>query len=146
MMVEIGGEVYCHGRNENGKMWKIGIDNPNREVEGEALQAVVELDNRALATSGNHRNYYEIDGKKYSHTINPRTGYPVRHSLLSASIFAKDCMTADAYATACMVMGIDSAIAMLSEDKSMDGYFVYSDEDGNIKTYTTEGIKNFISE
>lgn len=146
MMVEIGGEVYCFGRNRNGNMWKIGIDNPNKDVSGDNLQAVVHLDNMALATSGNYRNYYVKDGKKYSHTINPRTGYPVQHNLLSASIFAKDCMTADAYATACMVMGLDSAVSLLSKDKSLEGYFIYHDEDGNVKTYTTEGIKNFISE
>lgn len=146
MMVEIGGEVYCSGRNENGKMWRIGIDNPNKEAGGEALQAVIELDDMALATSGNYRNYYEIDGKKFSHTIDPKTGYPVQHNLLSASIFAKDCMTADGYATACMVLGLDRAVALLAKDKSLEGYFVYSDEDGSIKTYTTEGIKNYILE
>ncbi len=146
MMVEIGGEVYCYGRNENGKMWKIGINNPGEEVGDKKLQAVVQLDDRALATSGNYQNYYEVDGKKYSHTINPRTGYPVQHHLLSASIFAKDCMTADAYATACMVIGIDGAIDLLSRDQTLDGYLVYSDEAGTIKTFTTDGIKNFISE
>lgn len=146
MMVEIGGEVYCHGRNENGKMWKIGIENPNFQEEGDRLLATVKLDNMALATSGNYRNFYEVDGKKYSHTINPKTGYNVQHSLLSASIFAKNCMTADAYATACMVMGFEKSKALLTEDENLEGYFVYSDEAGNIKTYMTDGIKNFISE
>lgn len=146
MMVEIGGEVYCDGRNENGKMWKIGINNPQNEVTTGELQAIVQLDDRALATSGNYLNYYEKDGKKYSHTISPKTGYPVEHNLLSASIFAKDCMTADAFATACMVMGTDRAISLLSKSEYLEGYLIYSDEEGNIQTFTTEGIKNFISE
>lgn len=146
MMVEIGGEVYCHGRNEDAKMWKIGIENPNAKEGGERLQAAVKLDGKALATSGNYNNYYEKDGKKYSHTIDPKTGSPVQHSLLSASIFAKDCMTADAYATACMVMGLEKAKALIEKNKSLDAYLVYSDEKGNIQTYTTEGIRNYISD
>lgn len=146
MMVEIGGEVYCHGRSEDGKMWKIGIESPSAQEGGEKLLATVKLNNMALATSGNYRNFYEVDGKKYSHTINPTTGYNVQHNLLSASIFAKDCMTADAYATACMVMGLEKSKALLNKNENLEGYFVYSDESGNIKTHMTRGIKNFISE
>ena len=146
MMVEIGGEVVCYGRNQNGNMWKIGIDNPLADEGGEALQATVNLKNRAIATSGNYRNYYEKNGKKYSHTIDPKTGYPVEHTLLSASVFADNCMTADAYATAFMVMGLDRAKVLLEKDATLDAYLVYSDDGGNVKTYVTEGIKNFISE
>lgn len=145
MMVEIGGEIYCSGKNENGAIWLIGIDNPEAENGANKIRATVKLNDMALATSGNYRNYYEKDGVKYAHTISPRTGYPVRHSLLSASVFAEDCMTADAYATAFMVMGIKKAKRILQKEKELEAYLIYHDENGNIKTFTTDGISSSIS-
>ncbi|GAP68783.1 thiamine biosynthesis lipoprotein ApbE [Bacteroidales bacterium 6E] len=110
-MVEIGGEVVAKGRNAKGLDWKIGISKPDETglLTSEELQAIVKLPDHALATSGNYRNFYVEDGKKYAHTINPATGYPVQHSLLSATVLANDCMTADAFATAFMVMGLEKS-------------------------------------
>ncbi len=142
-MVEIGGEIMCKGINAEGSLWRIGIDNPNMEQERDRpLQAIVRLDNRALATSGNYRNYYVVDGKKYSHTISPVTGKPVQHNLLSASVFAEDCMTADAYATAFMVMGTEKAIDV-AQKWGLDIYLIYGDGQGGFKTYTSPGITGY---
>lgn len=141
LFVEIGGEIYCRGLNEQGKRWRVGVNNPSLDAaKQEQAQAIVALHNRAIATSGNYRNYYEEDGIRYSHTIDPATGYPVRHSLLSASVFAPDCMTADAYATAFMVMGHEKAIRIDEREKDIEIYLIYSDEAGNLKTYTSPGL------
>ena len=106
-MVEVGGELKVKGENANGKNWRIGIDKPSPEIdENNRFQTVVELHNVALATSGNYRNFYLEDGRKYSHTIDPETGYPVKHKLLSVTVITEDCMLADAFATAFMVMGV----------------------------------------
>lgn len=141
-MIEVGGEVLCKGKNQEGKYWSIGINNPQYEQKGgDVLQAIVQLNNKALATSGNYRNYYEQDGKKYAHTIDPKTGYPVQHSLLSVTVFAKDCITADAYATVFMVIGREKAIEFLNKDEELDAFFVYADDQGKLQTYTTDGIK-----
>lgn len=145
-MVEIGGEVRCKGKNNKGSIWLIGIDNPKYSEDGKSLQATVKLDNMSLATSGNYRNFYVKDGIKYAHTINPKTGFPVSHSLLSASVFADDCMTADAYATAFMVAGKQKAIEM-SEKTGLLTYLIYSDsESGEIRTYMSDGLKALIVE
>src|SRR5690606_24909562 len=97
MLVEIGGELVAKGVNDKGEIWRVGINRPDEEDMTNELFSIVALDNKALATSGNYRNYYEIDSVRYSHTIDPRTGYPVQHGLLSATVVAADCMTADAY-------------------------------------------------
>lgn len=144
-MIEIGGEVLCKGKNAEGKYWTIGINNPEYEQKGgDMLQAIVQMNNRALATSGNYRNYYEQDGKKYAHTIDPKTGYPVQHSLLSVSVFAEDCISADAYATVFMVIGREKAMEFTRKNNKLDAFFVYADESGKLQTYTTEGIKPYI--
>ncbi len=146
MMVEIGGEMVCLGRNQEDQIWRIGIDRPSGGEGTRPLQAVVALSNRALATSGNYRNYYEKDGKKFSHTIDPKTGYPVDHTLLSASVFAPDCMTADAFATAFMVLGLERAKAMLKEENDLEAYLMYSDDNGEVHTFISEGMREFIEE
>ena len=134
-MVEIGGEVVTKGRNPKGHPWQIGISRPveNRNTVTEDVQKVLSLENSALATSGNYRNYYERDGKKYAHSIDPRTGYPVQHSLLSATVIANDCATADAYATAFMVMGLDSARQIIKEHQGIKAYLIYADENGALQ-------------
>ncbi|MFT7364490.1 MAG: thiamine biosynthesis lipoprotein, partial [Algoriphagus sp.] len=104
-LIEIGGELVARGVNEKGELWKVGINRPDESASASDLYSIIALENRGMATSGNYRNYYVRDSVKISHTINPATGYPVNHSLLSATVLAKDCMTADAYATALMVMG-----------------------------------------
>ena len=140
-MVEIGGEVAVRGRNPKGLLWGIGIDKPVEELsfQGRQLQTVVRLRDAAMATSGNYRNYYVKDGKKYAHTIDPKTGYPVQHSLLSASVIAPDCMTADAYATAFMVMGLEKAIEKVENDPALEAFFIYSDEEGNTRPGPPQG-------
>lgn len=147
-MVEIGGEVMCRGLNSRGLPWQIGIDKPaddpaNLEHE---LQTIVGISGVGLATSGNYRQFYYKDGKKYAHTINPRTGYPVNHNLLSATVIAPTCMQADAFATAFMVLGVDSSLILCNQVPDMECYLIYADETGNYQVKYTEGFKKYITE
>jgi thiamine biosynthesis lipoprotein len=146
-LVEVGGEVRTVG-DKNGKGWRVGIDTPadGNYVPGAELQATVRLDNSALATSGNYRKFYIENGVKYSHTIDPRTGYPVRHTLLSASVIAREAAVADAWATACMVAGKDDAILFIEENDFLEGYLIYSDENGGMKSWVSDGLKRLIEE
>lgn len=134
-MVEIGGEVVTKGRNPKGHPWQIGINRPVDSGNSTAseIQTVLSLENSALATSGNYHNYYERDGKKYAHTIDPRTGRPVQHSLLSATVIARDCATADAYATAFMVVGLDSARQIIASHRDLKAYLIYADKEGKLQ-------------
>jgi FAD:protein FMN transferase len=147
-MVEIGGEVRARGTNEHGEYWKIGIDKPveGNLVPGEDLQTIIKLNDRALATSGNYRKFYEKNGIKYVHTINPKTGYPVISNLLSATVVAEDCITADAYATAFMVIGLDRAKQFLEKNRDMEGFLIYADEKGNFRVFYTAGLRKYIVE
>ena len=137
--IEIGGELVVKGKNPKGVNWHIAINKPVNDstCTNSEIQEVVELTDCGMATSGNYRNYYELDGKKYSHTIDPRTGYPVEHSLLSATIIAPDCMTADAWATACMVAGLEKAQEWISANDDIRGYLIY-EENGVLKTWDSE--------
>lgn len=133
-MVEIGGEIVLSGQNPKGKLWNIGISKPVEDslsVSSE-LQTVIPVTDIAMATSGNYRNFYVKDGRKYAHTIDPHTCQPVSHSLLSATVFASDCATADALATSIMVMGLDSAQALLSRHPEIQAYLIYQTPDGSI--------------
>jgi thiamine biosynthesis lipoprotein len=147
-LVEIGGEINTRGVNEKANIWRIGIDKPieNNLIPGTYLQAVIQLNNRSLATSGNYRKFYEKDGVKYTHSINPKTGYPVLSNLLSATVLAEDCITADAYATAFMVMGLEKTKDFLLEHKELEAYLIYSDDQGNYQVFVTEGLKKGILE
>ncbi|MFN8208659.1 MAG: FAD:protein FMN transferase [Bacteroidales bacterium] len=138
-MIDVGGEVRVRGKNPDGNAWRIGIDRPvmGNMIPGEQIEAVVALKNKSLATSGNYRKYYEVNGVKYAHTINPHTGYPVMQNLLSASIIASDCMTADAYATACMVMGLEKSKELLENHPELQGLLIYSDEKGQYRIWKT---------
>ncbi|WP_375562956.1 FAD:protein FMN transferase [Bernardetia sp. OM2101] len=152
-MVEIGGEVRANGIGTDGKGWKIGVDKPIEEGKSEnenentqrQLQAIVTLNNKSLVTSGNYRKFYIREGKKYPHTINPKTGYPVSHNLLSATILANDAITADGLGTACMVLGKDKALAMIEKLENTEVFLIY-DENGTIKTVMSKGFENFIEE
>ena len=131
-MVEIGGEVVVKGLNKHGNHWGIGI---TKHVDDslsviQELQTVLRLTDCAVATSGNYRNFYYKDGVKYAHTIDPRTGYPVQHSLLSATVIADNCMRADALATAFMVLGVDSAMAYCERHPEIKGYFIVAADSG----------------
>ncbi len=143
-MIEIGGEVRTGGKNDKGHKWAIGINEPKENAQVTDFQAIVELENIALATSGNYRNYYLIDSLKYSHTINPSTGFPEINSLLSASIFAKDCMTADALATACMVIGLPNCAQMIEDQEGVEGYFIYGNSDGKTDVLLTSGTPKLL--
>lgn len=145
-LVEIGGEVVAKGVNEKGKTWTIGISKPDEDlmVSTTDLQAIIKLPDNALATSGNYRNFYEEDGKKYAHTIDPKTGYPVQHSLLSSTVLANDCMTADAFATAFMVLGIESGIEIARSIPEIEVFFIYADDQGNNQIYMSEGFEQYV--
>lgn len=145
-MVDIGGEVVVKGKNPTNNLWRIGINKPIDDslAINQDIQVVLELTDIGMATSGNYRNYYYKDGKKYAHTIDPRTGYPVQHSILSSTVVAEDCMTADALATSFMVMGLEEAEAFCKANPKIDAYFIYSGEDGEFKTYYTEGMKKYM--
>lgn len=143
--VEIGGEVVCKGNNAKNKPWRIGIISPESDLFNQSFIATVEVTDLAVATSANNFNYRIIDDVKYSHIIDPVTGYPVTKSILSASIFAKECITADALATACMVMGMEKAIPMIENMPGVEALLIYSDENGQIANYTSEGIKQMVN-
>mgnify|MGYP003304433754 CR=1 FL=1 len=148
MMVDIG-EIYCDGKNPSGKQWTIGIDKPvdGNDQPGTQIQAVFSIPEgpHGVVTSGNYRKFYIKDGRKYAHTIDPRPGYPVSHTLLSATIIAPDAMTADAYATYCMVVGLEEsktfleAAADLASRPDLSGYLVYDDA-GVFATWASENF------
>lgn len=144
-LIDIGGEVLARGLKPDGSPWRIGIEKPAEDaLSARELKAIVPLKDMAIATSGNYRRFYEEDGLKYSHTIDPFTGYPVQHSLLSASVLAADCMTADAYATAFMVMGLEATVEFLESYPELEAFLIYADEDAKIKTWGSEGFKALI--
>ena len=141
-MVEIGGEVRVRGHNPQGSTWNIGIVTPTPDPTGQnnEIEEILHLTDISMATSGNYRNFYVEGNKRYAHTIDPRTGYPVQHSILSSTMLATDCAIADAYATAFMVLGMDSAKAVLNRHHELKAYFIYSDNEGNNATWHTENL------
>ncbi|MDO4190368.1 MAG: FAD:protein FMN transferase [Bacteroidales bacterium] len=144
LLVEIGGEVHAEGINSQNEPWKIGINKPVEDstCRNHGIEGVVALQNFSLATSGNYRNFYIKDGKKYAHTINPKTGFLVEHNLLSATILASDCMTADAIATACMVMGLEKSL-QFCRDNHIPGFFIIGDGD-NFVCHHTEELEKYL--
>ena len=131
-MVEIGGEIALNGVNPKGNAWSVGINKPiedSTSVNSE-LQEVIYMNKGGMATSGNYRNFYEKDGKKYAHTIDPQTGYPIQQDILSSTVIAEDCMTADAYATAFIVLGKEKALKVLEKDSTLMAYFIIEGKDG----------------
>lgn len=145
-MVEIGGEVRANGVNARNSLWRIGIDKPidDSTSQNREIQSIVEIDNRSISTSGNYRKFYVEDGMKYSHTIDPATGYPAQSSLLSASIVGPDCITTDALATACMVLGAERASQMCDTLPGIDYYLIYADSVGNLQTLLSKGFEDII--
>lgn len=146
-MVEIGGEVTMKGVNQNGNCWRIGINKPEDDSTGirNDIEEVVQLCKKGgVATSGNYRNYYVKDGKKYAHTIDPRTGYPSEQNILSATIVADDCITADAYATAFMAMGLEKARQAAKNIPDIEYYAIYSDENGKHQIEYSEGMLQYL--
>ena len=142
-MVEIGGEIAASGVNPEGKKWSVGIDVPSDTAS--SFQHVIRAGNLAMATSGNYRNYKTVDGRKVWHTIDPRTGEPARNALLSATVIARDCMTADAYATAFMVLGPEESRRILSSTPGLEALLIYAVGDtAAFGEYMTDGFKNLV--
>ncbi len=128
-LVEIGGEVVSSGISEKRLPWKIGVVKPSEQEQedGTELQTVLNVTDKAMATSGNYRNFYYKDGRKYAHTIDPKTGHPVQHNILSATVLTDECSRADAFATAFMVMGLDGAKKVLENHPELMAYLIYDD-------------------
>ena len=147
-MVMIGGEVVTKGINPSRLPWRIGVTKPIDDTLGveQENQTVLNVTDKAMATSGNYRNFYYKGGKKYAHTIDPATGRPIQHPLLSATVLAKDCATADAYATSFMVMGMDKAKVLLDKHPELMAYFIYTDRNGELAVWFSPTLQDKISE
>jgi len=146
-MVDIGGEVVVKGLNNKGIKWQIGIDKPIDDATNtiDEIQSIISITNCGLTTSGNYRKFYYLNGKKYAHEIDPRNGFPVVHNLLSATVVAPTCIIADAYATAFMVIGVDSTLKICKSIPGMDCYLIYTDKDGKNQVVYTEGFKKYLT-
>jgi thiamine biosynthesis lipoprotein len=147
-LVEIGGELRTKGKNPKSIHWSVGIDRPEfgNFLPGNDVEQIVYLTNQSLATSGNYRNYFEVDGVKYTHSIDPLTGYPAPQNILSATIVCNDCIFADAMATACMVSGLEKAKIMVDKLEKVEGYFIYADEEGKFQVYYTAGFSKYLED
>jgi thiamine biosynthesis lipoprotein len=144
-IIDVGGEIIAKGKKPNDANWVVGIQKPTETSMGDIeAQERVELYNKAFVTSGSYRKYYEENGKRYSHMIDPTTGYPVTHGLLSVTVLANTCAEADGYATAFMVMGLEKSLTFLTNRDDLDAYFIYSDKDGTMKTSSTKGLDKII--
>lgn len=147
-MVEIGGEVVTCGVNAQRLPWRVGVVKPSEDSLsiGNELQTVLNVTDKAMATSGNYRNFYYKEGRRYAHTIDPKTGYPVQHSLLSATVLANSCTIADAYATSFMVMGLERARQLLERHPELMAYLIYDDGNGDIAVWFSPSLSNKIEE
>ena len=146
-LVEVGGELLAKGKNADGNIWRVGVDKPIDSIDGnERFLFILDLENKALATSGNYRKFYEKDGVKYAHTINPFTAFPAQNRLLSVTVIHDNCMLADAYATAFMVMGIKKSKQFVKLHPEVEVYLVYAGKDGSWETYiSTEMQKRTVN-
>lgn len=146
--IEVGGEIVVKGYNADGVKWRIGIDTPVENLDSRELENIIHISDKAIATSGNYRKYYIHDGVKYAHTLDPKTGFPVQHSLLSATVVANDCATADAYATVFMVLGVDRSMDFLKNhpEAEIEVYLLYSNEKGEISREISKGFSEFLKE
>ena len=145
-MVEIGGEITTSGINPERVPWKIGVNKPNEDAlnESHELQTILNVTDKSMATSGNYRNFYIKGGKKYAHTIDPKTGYPVQHTLLSATVLTDRCAKADAYATSFMVLGMEGAKQILKSHKDLMAYLIYTNNKGNLAVWYSPSLKDKI--
>ena len=146
-LVEIGGEIVTSGISEKRLPWKIGVTKPTEDslLVGGELQTVLNITDKAMATSGNYRNFYYKGGKKYAHTIDPHTGRPVQHNILSATVLCDRCARADAYSTSFMVMGLEQAKKVLQRNPDLMAYFIYDDH-GETKVWYSPSLKEKITE
>lgn len=144
-LVDVGGEIMARGGKPNGENWIIGIEKPSENYDSERnVQLKITLKDKGIVTSGNYRKYIEKDGVRYSHSIDPKTGYPVPQNLLSATVIADNAAWADCLASICMIVGKDKALQMLEDNADIEGYLIFVDEDGTIKTTSTNGFKEYI--
>lgn len=144
-LVDVGGEIMARGGKPNGENWIIGIEKPSENYDSERnVQLKITLKDKGIVTSGNYRKYIEKDGVRYSHSIDPKTGYPVPLNLLSATVIADNAAWADCLASICMIVGKDKALQMLEDNADIEGYLIFVDEDGTIKTTSTSGFKEYI--
>jgi thiamine biosynthesis lipoprotein len=146
-MVEIGGEVAINGVNQNGVCWRTGINKPEDDLGGlnKSVEDVVQPCRKCgIATSGDYRNFYEKDGKRYGHTIDPRTGYPSGQNVLSATVVAENCMIADGYATALMASGSEKAIELADSIPEIEYYLIYLDEQGRHQIAYSKGMLAYL--
>jgi len=140
-LVEIGGEVFAAGVRQDGKQWRIGINRPRKDAAVNEVYRVVNLQNRAFATSGDYRNFFEVKGVRYSHIINPKTGYPVSNGVVGVSILAGDCTFADGLATAVMVLGHQKGLELINRLTDVEGLIVVEKPDGTLVDYGSRGFK-----
>lgn len=144
-LVELGGEIRTLGISPRGKHWLVGVDRPeDHALSGESLQVILSLSGESLVTSGNYRKFFVKDGVRYSHTIDPSTGYPVNHSLLSATVIDKTSARADALATAFMVMGTEATKDWVKKNPEVEAYLIYSDEFGEYQVWMSDAMKKRI--
>ncbi|MBB4034321.1 thiamine biosynthesis lipoprotein [Dysgonomonas hofstadii] len=144
-LVEIGGEIRLKGLNTEGENWRIGVDRPGEDnpIPGQDLQLILQITDKGIATSGNYRQFYIENGQKVVHTIDPVSGYPVKNNLLSATVIANDCITADAFATAFLVVGTEKALEWINNFPELDAVFI-CDEEGEYKVYCTPDIQKHV--
>lgn len=147
-MIEIGGEVVTSGVSPKAKAWRIGVNKPQEDSTSTSneLQTILQMNNCAMATSGNYRNFYIDNGRKIAHTIDPKTGYPVQHSILSSTVIAPTCAIADAYATAFMVLGLEKSLQVLDKHPELMAYFIHTDKEGNYQVWKSSGIEALIAQ
>lgn len=151
-LVDVGGELVASGQKPDGTLWNIGIELPSEEsadiisLDSRPVKALLTITGKGIATSGNYRKFYVEDGLKFSHTIDPKTGYPVTHSMLSATVVAENATLADAWATAFMVLGMEESKKFLKKHPELEAYFIYSDEKGIDHTWISPGLKESIIE
>lgn len=145
-MIEIGGEIVAHGLNDSGQKWNIGVNKPIDDSLGvnTEIETIIQTSDIAIATSGNYHNFYYKNGRKYAHTIDPRTGMPIQHSLLSATVIAPTCARADALATAMMVMGVEKAKSLVEKLQNIEALLIYTDTLNNYRLYVSPGAKKLI--
>jgi thiamine biosynthesis lipoprotein len=144
-LIEVGGELLAKGKNADGNTWRVGVDKPSENInKNERFQFILDLEDKALATSGNYRKFYEKDGVKYAHTINPFTGFPTQNRLLSVTVIHDNCMLADAYATAFMVMGVRRSKQFVKSHAEIEIYLVYTNKNGKWNTFISANLQKRI--
>jgi thiamine biosynthesis lipoprotein len=140
-LVEIGGEVFASGYRKDGKLWRIGINRPQTDAAFDEVYKVVNLHNRAFATSGDYRNFFAVDGIRYAHIINPRTGYPISNGVVSVTVIADTCSFADGLATAIMVMGAEKGLDLINRLDAVEGLVIVEQMDGRLADFYSKGFK-----